>query len=122
VRKIREVLCLRNEARLSDRQIGAVLGSARSTVQECLKRARLAGLSWPLPAELDDEELSASVSARRDCATIPDAGFCGDPDRACAQSCDTDAPLARVQGASSDGCQYSAFCATMRPASVGKMR
>ena len=34
VRKIREVLRLKNEARLSDRQIAAVLGSARSTVQE----------------------------------------------------------------------------------------
>ena len=34
VRKIREVLRLKNEARLSDRQIGAVIGAARSTVQE----------------------------------------------------------------------------------------
>jgi hypothetical protein len=55
VRKIRDVLRLKNETRLSDRQIGAVLRSARSTVQEGLKRARLAGLSWPLPAELDEE-------------------------------------------------------------------
>jgi hypothetical protein len=39
VRKIRDVLRLKNEARLSDRQIGAVLGAARSTVQECLKQA-----------------------------------------------------------------------------------
>lgn len=44
MRKIREVLRLKSEARLSDRQIAAVLGSARSTVQECLKRARTAGL------------------------------------------------------------------------------
>ena len=70
VRKIRDVLRLKNEAHLSDRQIAAVLGSTRSTVQKCLKRARLAGLSWPLPAELDDEELSAGL-----CATISDAGF-----------------------------------------------
>jgi hypothetical protein len=68
VRKIRDVLRLKNEARLSDRQIGAVLGSARSTVQECLKRARLAGLSWPLPAELDDEELSARLYPRAEIA------------------------------------------------------
>jgi IS30 family transposase len=44
VRKIREALRLKNEAHLSDRQIAAVLGSARSTVQECRKRARSAGL------------------------------------------------------------------------------
>lgn len=55
VRKIREVLRLKSEARLSDRQITAVLGSVRSTVQECLRRARTAGWSWPLP-DLDDEQ------------------------------------------------------------------
>jgi hypothetical protein len=36
VRNIREVLRLKGEARLSDRQIAAVLGSARSTVQDGL--------------------------------------------------------------------------------------
>mgnify|MGYP003537124029 CR=1 FL=1 len=40
VRKIREVLRLKAEARLSDREIAAAIGSARSTVQECLRRAR----------------------------------------------------------------------------------
>ena len=50
VRKIREVLRLKAEARLSDREIAAAIGSARSTVQECLRRARAAGLAWPLPA------------------------------------------------------------------------
>jgi IS30 family transposase len=63
VRKIREALRLKNEARLSDRQIAAVLGSARSTVQECLKRARTAGLSWPLP-DLDDDELHERLYTR----------------------------------------------------------
>ena len=63
VRKIRDVLRLKNEAHLSDRQIGAVLGSARSTVQECLKRARLAGLSRPLPAELDDVDYAGKTMA-----------------------------------------------------------
>ena len=42
VRKIREVLRLKAEARLSDREIAAAIGSARSTVQECLRRARAA--------------------------------------------------------------------------------
>ena len=79
VRKIRDVLRLKNEARLSDRQIAAVLGSARSTVQECLKRARLAGLSWPLPAELDDEELSARLYPRAEIAPrYPTPDFAAD--------------------------------------------
>jgi len=63
VRKIREVLRLKSEARLSDRQIAAVLGSARSTMQECLRRARTAGLSWPLP-DLDEDELHERLYPR----------------------------------------------------------
>ncbi len=46
VRKIREVLRLKAEG-FSDRQIAASIGSARSTVQECIRRARDAGLVWP---------------------------------------------------------------------------
>jgi hypothetical protein len=55
VRRIRDVLRLKTEAQLSDRQIAAMIGSARSTVQQCLRRARAAGIGWPLLAELDDD-------------------------------------------------------------------
>jgi transposase len=44
MRKIREVLRLKYAAGLSDRQIAAAVGSARSTVQECLRRCRVAGI------------------------------------------------------------------------------
>ncbi len=47
VRKIREVLRLKAEG-FSDRQIGVAIGSARSTVQECIKRAREAGVAWAM--------------------------------------------------------------------------
>ncbi len=40
MRKIREVLRLKHELNLGDRKIAQVIGSARSTVQECLRRAR----------------------------------------------------------------------------------
>ena len=53
VRKIREVLRLKAEG-YSDRQVAAAMGSARSTVQECVRRCREAGLGWPLPPELDE--------------------------------------------------------------------
>jgi hypothetical protein len=111
VRKIREVLRLKNEARLSDRQIGAVLGSARSTVQECLRRARSAGLSWPLPAELDDEELSARLYPRAEIAPRYPT-----PDFAAIQIELTHKGVTRMllwqeyKGRHPDGCQYSAFC------------
>src|SRR5438445_13112589 len=37
--------------------IAASLGVARSTAQEAVKRFRLSGLTWPLPAELDEDAL-----------------------------------------------------------------
>lgn len=52
MRKIRELLRLKFELRLSDSQIAQTIGSARSTVQECVRRAREAGIGWPLPPEL----------------------------------------------------------------------
>lgn len=58
MRKIREVLRLKADG-FSDRQIAAAIGSARATVQECLSRARKAGVTWPLPAELDEAALHA---------------------------------------------------------------
>ena len=58
VRKIFEVLRLQ-AAGMKGRQIAAAIGSALSTVQECLRRAREAGLTWPLPDDLNEEALHA---------------------------------------------------------------
>ena len=63
VRKIREVLRLKAEG-LSDRQIAAAIGSARSTVQECISRCRQVGLAWPLAPDLDEEALHARLYRR----------------------------------------------------------
>ena len=110
VRKIREVLRLKSEARLSDRQIAAVLGSARSTVQECLKRARTAGLSWPLP-ELDEDELHERLYPR-----APRVLRYPTPDFEAVQRELATKGVTRMllwqeyKAAHPDGCQYSAFC------------
>lgn len=60
VRKIREVLRL-SATGLSARQIALVVGAARSTVGECLRRAEAVGLVWPLPDDLDDLALEAQL-------------------------------------------------------------
>lgn len=110
VRKIREVLRLKTEARLSDRQIAAVLGAARSTVQECLRRVRAAGLSWPLP-DLDDDELHARLYPR-----APMAPRYPTPDFAAIQQELATKGVTRMllwqeyKARHPDGCQYSAFC------------
>src|ERR1035438_9540358 len=57
MRKIREVLRLKWTSQLSNRSIAQSCSIARSTVAECLERASKAGLSWPLPADLDDTAL-----------------------------------------------------------------
>lgn len=61
MRKIREVLRLKFEAGLGDRKIAQAMGSARSTVQECLRRCKAAGLGWPLPEGIDEAQLHARL-------------------------------------------------------------
>ncbi len=55
MRKIREALRLKYGRGLSNRQIAASLKVAHSTVVQYLRRARRAGLSWPLDEGIDDE-------------------------------------------------------------------
>jgi hypothetical protein len=57
LRKIKEVLRLHKEIGLSERQIAKSCGISRSTVKDYLHRVQRAGLSWPLPSDLDDAQL-----------------------------------------------------------------
>lgn len=59
MRKIRDVLRLRLGMGLSQRAIGRSLGVSQAAVCEYLDRARRAGLGWPLPEGVDDEQLEA---------------------------------------------------------------
>lgn len=58
MRKIKEVLRLRSKG-LSQRQIARSVGVGRSTVGDCLSRARLAGIQWP--TELNDAALEVAL-------------------------------------------------------------
>jgi transposase len=57
MRKIREVLRLRWQNNFSNRKIANSCSISHTTVREYLTRAKLAGLSWPLPVQLDDGAL-----------------------------------------------------------------
>lgn len=57
MRKIREILRLKWELKLSDRQVARSVHVSHSTVREYVKRAEQAGLAWPLPEEMGDREL-----------------------------------------------------------------
>jgi len=59
MRQIREVLRLRFASELPQRGIAKSLGLSQGAVSGYLSRARAAGVSWPLPADLDDEQLES---------------------------------------------------------------
>src|SRR5712671_3141279 len=56
MRRIREVLRLRHQG-LTERVIARMLGVSNGVVHGYVRRARLAGLTWPLPEGIDDEGL-----------------------------------------------------------------
>lgn len=60
MRKLRELLRLK-AAGLPSRQIGASLGIGGTTVVDYLARARRAGVTWPLPDDMTDEALEATL-------------------------------------------------------------
>jgi hypothetical protein len=57
MRKIREVFRLKFDSDISNRQIAMSCNIARSTVGEYLFRFQQAALSWPLPQDIDDNQL-----------------------------------------------------------------
>jgi transposase len=57
MRQVREVLRLKHVCGHSGHQIAAMVGISRYTVAEYLRRAGVVGITWPVPAELDDAAL-----------------------------------------------------------------
>jgi transposase len=60
MRKIKEILRLKYEAKLSNRAIAGACKISNSTVGEYLRQAEAAGISWPL-GEIGEEELYAKL-------------------------------------------------------------
>ncbi len=73
MRKVREVLRLKWEIGLSHRDVARSLGISHSTVIEYLRRAREAGLSWPLPEEMDEARLEALLFPPSPPTSVPRA-------------------------------------------------
>ncbi len=78
MRSIREILRLKAEG-VPDRAIAESVGCARSTLCECLKRARAAGIAWPLPEEFDEAALVARLypgtALKRHVQSFPEPDF-----------------------------------------------
>jgi transposase len=65
MRKIKEVIRLKWACQKSHRQIAESCLIAQSTVSDYLTRAKAAGLTWPLPPDLDEEKLDALLFAKK---------------------------------------------------------
>ena len=63
MRQLRYLLRLHHDG-VSAREIGRLLGVARSTIQDNLKRAAAAGLQWPLADDVTDEVLEQRLFGR----------------------------------------------------------
>ena len=61
MRKLKEVLRLRYELGLGQRQIARSCSIGHGTVYEYLRRAQAAGVTWPLPEGWDDRQLEAAL-------------------------------------------------------------
>ena len=57
MKKIRDVLRLTHELKLSVRQVCEATGVGKTAVGEYVSRARVLGITWPVPPEIDDAEL-----------------------------------------------------------------
>ncbi len=56
MRKVREVLRLKYACGASVRTIARAVGIGHTTVGEYLRRTAVIGITWPVPAEIDDAE------------------------------------------------------------------
>jgi hypothetical protein len=65
MRKIKEVLRLRHELRLGQRQIARSCAIAQGTVPEYLRGAEAAGVTWPLLPDWDDRQLEELIFGGR---------------------------------------------------------
>ena len=65
MRKIKRIMRLSHEAGRSQREIARACGLSQPAVQRVLKRAREAGLAWPLPEGLDEQALAARLYGER---------------------------------------------------------
>jgi DNA-binding transcriptional regulator LsrR (DeoR family) len=77
MRQIHEILRLKYQNQLSIREIARSCGLPTSTVGDYLQRAEIAGISWPPPEGLNEQQLverlmAAPPPGREACPVLPD--------------------------------------------------
>ena len=120
MRKAKEVIRLTHGFGLSQRQVARTCGVARSSVADYLARAERAGISWPLPDGMSEQELenklfsSASVSASK--RALPDCAYIQQELRRHKKyNLTLDLLWQEYKQVHPDGYQYSQFCVPGMP-------
>ncbi len=112
MRKIEEVLRLHFACDRSNREIATAVRIARSTVSDYLRRAKLAGLGWPLPEGMTERSIEAALFP----TLAPSRVSRPEPDWAVVhrelgrKGVTLDLLWQEYREQSPDGYQYSAFC------------
>src|SRR5437899_9607358 len=73
--QIQEILRLKHQNKLTVREIARSCGLPASTVGDYLKRAAAAGLNWPMPERLSEQELLQKLMATPVEHTAPGAAL-----------------------------------------------
>jgi transposase len=118
MRKTIDVFRLKYDVGLSNRAIAESLNIGRSTIGEYLQRAKDAGVTWPFPAGLTEQELETKLFKRPSILLptlapkpLPDFTYVHDELRTHRRLCLTLAQLwIEYKEAHSDGYQYTQFC------------
>ncbi len=115
MRKIKEVLRLRHELGLGQRQIARSCSIGLGTVHDYLQRAEKAGLGWPLPEDWDEARVEAalfgseSARARETARALPDFTTLHEQ-RQKHKHVTLQLLWEEYRAANPDGYQYSRFC------------
>ena len=112
MRKIHEVLRLHFEQGRSKREIARVINVSPTTVSDYLARAKLAGLSYPLPPEVDDAVLERRLFPPSDPSSVrrPAPAWPTVHQELRRKGVTLELLWQEYKAEQADGFQYSAFC------------
>lgn len=112
MRKIEEVLRLHHEGGRTNREVAQAVRASPTTVGDYLRRARLAGLDWPLPECMTELALEAALFPALPASTVkrPEPDWAAVHRELARKGVTLDLLWQEYREQCPEGYQYSAFC------------